>query len=164
MTAYFRATGRSFSEAFIGTTHEPTNTDTFTHIVSDTVEDLEDRVNTALVALTNLQVTQYLAAASLAGSGDGHNFCVALVGNADTTHGGVYAGPTTVNAAGTRAFFYKAESEAELAVQCAACWARILAWVGAGRTPTYVDWQLAGAAKGRVHMGMILVSRGAPVG
>lgn len=158
MTALFTATSRHYSAASLGATVPGTDLDVVSHIISDTVEDLEDRVNAALVAFTLAETPLYLACASIGGSGDGHDFCVSVVGNIDGS-GGRPAGPSAGSEAGTRAFFYKAETEPELQRQCAACMARITAWIGTGRSPTYVDWQLAGAAKGRVHMGMILVYR-----
>jgi hypothetical protein len=161
MNVLFKATGRHFSEMSIGATHTVTNLDQVAHFISADAADLEARVLAKMQAFTAAQAGRlYLASASLAGSGDGSSFCVALVGNPDSS-GGVWAAPVDQDSIGSKVFFYQGETEAEIQIQCAKALTRVAAFLAEGSAAlgTYVDWQLAGSAQGRVQMGMIIVHR-----
>lgn len=159
---YFWATGRHFNEAHLGASHVTEDTDMVAHFISDSVEDLETRVNAWLAAITTEQTTRLLASIHISGAGDREQWCVSAVANTDTG-GGVPSAPADENSTGTRVFFYKAETEPELAVQFAACKARIVAWLEEGTLyiADYIDHQIAGAQKGANHMGMIVLYRNA---
>jgi hypothetical protein len=136
-------------------------TDVYQHIRASDEAVLESRVNAYLVQLSTDDV--YLAGMHLGGSGDGDSFMVVVLGSELDADGTILAGPTTLDQGGTKAFFYKAATIAELAVQLTKCQARIAAWLNEGSAPkhtgVYVDYQMAGGAHGQPFVGMIVVLR-----
>lgn len=158
MTTYPGATTIVRTQVLFGQQEEVADTDIVRHVLSEEAFDLEDRVNVIMALITTH--SGRLATIALGGSGDGNVFSVAMIETSQSSPGLPGLPPSTANS-GTKVFFYKAETPAELAVQYAACKARITAWLaeGLGWTGQYFDYQIAGGGHGGPVMGMIVVYR-----
>jgi hypothetical protein len=166
---YFGATGilRTWPQFNIANDpHTDVRSDEQLIFRSDDPAVLEERVNAAGVEQWTLG--RALDGIQLGGSGQGGQFSVMMLLSRDAGGGGAAElmkfSEDDDNDTGIRAFFFKAETEAELRVQLDAALARIATWINKVE-PVHTDltwrgYEISGSSFGAAHMGMLIVYRG----
>jgi len=163
MTTYYGAGTLVRTPVQVGAGMIDPDTDEVTHIRAADETILETQVNARLVEME--AALQYIGALHVGGAGDGASWAVVLLATDDDTVG-ILPAPVDEDSAGSRVFFYRAQTVREIAVQFANCQARIDAWLDEGAprfNGYYIDHQLAGSVQGANFLGMVLVSRSIPI-